>query len=65
MGHPDAGFSLLCQGLDSIMISPLISTPGPGGSVDCTDEGASIILRYDLSNQVYIASSVVGIFDIF
>lgn len=59
------GFSLMCQGLEAIMISPVVSTPGPGGSVDCTDDGASITLRYEASNQIWVAISVVGQFDIF
>lgn len=58
------GFSLICQGLDSILISPLVSTPGPTGSVESTDDGASITLEYEATNQVWVANAMVGTFTI-
>lgn len=58
------GFSLICQGLDSIMIGTLVSTPGAGGSVDTQADGDSITLEYEAVNQVWVANAMIGTFTI-
>lgn len=59
------GFSLICQGLDSIMVGTLVSTPALGGSVDTQADGDSITLEYEAINQVWVANAMIGTFSIF